>query len=73
VTLNDYFHGGPEMDQVVIFENDFVGNVPILGREFSVPTVLKDVHGMPLFSAGRKNTGVGMHRHNENWLAQADQ
>ena len=32
----------------MIFENDFVGRVPILGRQFSVPEVLKDVHGKPL-------------------------
>jgi hypothetical protein len=46
----------------VIFENDFVGRVPILGRQFSVPEVLKDVHGKPLmlgFAEGCRAEATG--------------
>lgn len=70
VSLAEYFQETFVDTTAVIFENDFLSTVPILGREYSVPKILRRVHGMPIFSAGRRDTGVGMHRHNESWLAQ---
>ena len=69
ISLAEYFKAD-SAEKRVIFENDFLRTVPILGRQFSVPKLLQRIHGMPIFSAARKDTGVGMHRHNESWLAQ---
>ena len=37
---------------------------------FAVPELLAGIHGAPIFSVGRKDTGVGFHRHSATWLAQ---
>ncbi|CAE8709955.1 unnamed protein product, partial [Polarella glacialis] len=71
ITLRQYFApGGCPPARGVIFENDFHQAMPALGKAYSVPQLLSDVHGKPLFSAGRRHTGIGFHRHNESWLAQ---
>ncbi|CAJ1443145.1 unnamed protein product, partial [Effrenium voratum] len=71
VTLAEYFQDALQGTDAVIFENDFLGQAPV-GQGFLVPKVLQDIHGKPLFSAGRQDTGVGLHRHNESWLAQIE-
>lgn len=70
VSLRDYLADGKSSRGAVLFENDFhAGNIQ-LRRGYEVPELLSGVHGKPIFSLGRKHTGVGFHRHNESWLAQ---
>lgn len=67
-SLKEYFETeGSEVKDQVIFENDFLS-----GCEVKAPFIeaLRFVHGKPIFSAARAETGVRMHRHNESWLAQ---
>lgn len=69
VSLQAYFADNV-CDACLIFENDFQPVHHALRGTFEVPQLLEEVHGAPVFSAGRVNTGIGFHRHNEAWLAQ---
>jgi len=70
VTLREYVAEGTASRDAVLFENDFHAAHRVLGGGYNVPGVLSGVHGRPIFSAGRRHTGIGFHRHEENWLAQ---
>ena len=60
--------GGPATG--VIFENDYHAVHGALRGTYTLPAVLSGLHGAPIFSAGRRHTGVGFHHHHESWLAQ---
>lgn len=71
VTLEDYFgHQGVDFSSSVLFENDFHPAHGAVKGLYQVPKPLVSIQGHPIFSAGRQHTGVGFHRHEENWLAQ---
>lgn len=70
VSLRDYFRATASPAFGVLFENDFHAAHRALGGFCRMPPLLQKVHGSPIFSAGRRHTGVGFHRHNESWLAQ---
>lgn len=85
VSLHHYGYAGPADDLVsleeyltsdafhrkwVLFENDFDAERLELLDGFAVPELLAEIHGAPIFSVGRKDTGVGFHRHGAAWLAQ---
>ncbi|CAE7367092.1 unnamed protein product [Symbiodinium sp. CCMP2592] len=83
-TLNQYGYAGPSECYVsleeylspefggrsVVFENDFESNRHQLLESFDVPPLLASVHGAPILSIGRQDTGIGFHRHSAAWLAQ---
>eukprot|EP00439_Symbiodinium_sp_Y106_P077856 s2086_g16.t1 len=69
VSLEEYL--SPEFDaRSVVFENDFESNRHELLESFDVPRLLASVHGAPILSIGRQDTGIGFHRHSAAWLAQ---
>lgn len=69
VTLEEYL-SSTFNERFVLFENDFdAERLEVLGS-FAVPECLAQVHGAPIFSVGRQNTGVGFHRHSAAWLCQ---
>lgn len=70
VTLQEYFDGSTTLTQGLLFENDFHAAHGALRKAYEVPVPFETIHGRPIFSAGRRGTGVGFHRHSENWLAQ---
>lgn len=83
-SLHHYGYAGPADDLVsleeyltsdahgkwVLFENDFDAERLELLDCFAVPELLAEIHGAPIFSVGRKDTGLGFHRHGAAWLAQ---
>ncbi|CAE7941403.1 unnamed protein product [Symbiodinium necroappetens] len=83
-TLNQYGYAGPSESYLsleeylsadfdgrsVVFENDFESNRHELLESFDVPPLLASVHGAPILSIGRQDTGIGFHRHSAAWLAQ---
>eukprot|EP00440_Ansanella_granifera_P021862 gb/GFBE01023736.1/.p1 GENE.gb/GFBE01023736.1/~~gb/GFBE01023736.1/.p1 ORF type:complete len:195 (+),score=23.83 gb/GFBE01023736.1/:1-585(+) len=70
ITLRSYFDDNMPHKGAVVFENDFHAVHQALQGVHHVPPELASVHGAPIFSAGRKDTGVGFHHHHESWLAQ---
>ena len=69
VSLEEYL-SSTFNERFVLFENDFdAERLEVLGS-FAVPECLAQVHGAPIFSVGRQNTGVGFHRHSAAWLCQ---
>lgn len=70
VTIREYFAADAQRATSVIFENDYHTVHSLIRDGYDLPRLLQDVHGSPIFSAGRQHTGVGFHRHNESWLAQ---
>ena len=54
----------------VIFENDYHLVYDAIRDAYAAPSLLSEIHGAPIFSAGRGHTGVGFHHHHESWLAQ---
>ena len=70
VTLNEFFGNSSEALDGVIFESDFNNCLLELRDSYDVPELLSAVHENPIFSAARKWTGIGFHRHHENWLGQ---
>eukprot|EP00746_Dinoflagellata_sp_MGD_P016406 gnl/MRDRNA2_/MRDRNA2_137002_c0_seq1.p1 gnl/MRDRNA2_/MRDRNA2_137002_c0~~gnl/MRDRNA2_/MRDRNA2_137002_c0_seq1.p1 ORF type:complete len:377 (+),score=69.98 gnl/MRDRNA2_/MRDRNA2_137002_c0_seq1:39-1133(+) len=75
-TLSEYFSGTPERPGVLFDQDDpQLGMHHALRGLYDIPEALKQLMSArkktkPVFSAGRRNTGVGMHNHAENWLAQ---
>eukprot|EP00438_Fugacium_kawagutii_P011732 Skav222906 [mRNA] locus=scaffold1489:157772:159614:+ [translate_table: standard] len=70
VTLKEYLTSDAFQQKWVLFENDFDAERLELLNGFAVPELLAEIHGAPIFSAGRKDTGLGFHRHGAAWLAQ---
>ena len=71
VTLAEYLlSDGESSSGCVLFENDFDAERLSMLDGFGVPDLLSSVRGAPIFSVGRKDTGIGFHRHSAAWLAQ---
>lgn len=68
MSLSEYFSAGPS--KAVIFENDYHAVHAALRGTYTIPALLSGIHGAPIFSAGRRHTGVGFHHHHESWLAE---
>jgi len=71
VSLREYFADEQE-DLAVLFENNFLESEMQLAMwsDICVPRALGAMHAEPIFSAGRLDTYVGFHRHQESFLAQ---
>ena len=70
VSLEEYLTSDTFNRKFVLFENDFDAERLEILDGFAVPELLAGIHGAPIFSVGRKDTGVGFHRHSAAWLAQ---
>eukprot|EP00435_Cladocopium_sp_Y103_P020313 s1327_g4.t4 len=70
VSLEEYLTSDTFNRKFVLFENDFDAERLEILDGFAVPELLAGIHGAPIFSVGRKDTGVGFHRHSPAWLAQ---
>jgi hypothetical protein len=68
--LEEYLTSDTFNRKFVLFENDFDAERLEILDGFAVPELLAGIHGAPIFSVGRKDTGVGFHRHSAAWLAQ---
>jgi len=68
MSLSEYFSAGTSKG--VIFENDYHSVHAALRGTYAIPAQLSGIHGAPIFSAGRRHTGVGFHHHHESWLAE---
>jgi len=70
VSVRKYFEDERE-PTAVLFENNYVESSThrALWAGSAIPPVLREVHADPIFSAARKNTYIGFHRHQESWLA----
>lgn len=70
ITLKEYLTSTFASRRCVLFENDFDAERLELLDGFAIPQLLSEIHGSPILSVGRRNTGIGFHRHSAAWLAQ---